>query len=147
MTETIEALLPHSGPMVLVDSITHWDATHIRCRAQSHLRADNPLRQDGELSVFAGVEYAAQAMAVHARLTTSQPQDGAPRRGFVAVASRLVASVQQLDTETQPLDIEVAVIASSADSSLYQFTLHAGERQLLSGQLTAILAAEDAPSA
>lgn len=145
MTDTIAALLPHSGPMVLVDSIIHWDKSHIRCRAHSHRREDNPLRQDGVISVFAGVEYAAQAMAAHARLVGAQ-QGAAPRRGFVAVASRLAAGAQRLDAEAQPLDIDVTVVASSGDSSLYQFTLHAGERQLLSGQLTAIIAPEDAPS-
>jgi len=146
MTAPIEALIPHSGPMVLVDSITHWDATHIRCLAHSHLHADNPLRQAGTLSIFAGVEYAAQAMAAHARLIASESPTGAPRRGFVAVASKLEAQVAKLDAFHQPLEIDVQVIASSADSSLYEFHLRAEDKLLLSGQLTAILAPEDAPS-
>lgn len=148
MTQTIETLIPHAGPMVLVDSITHWDPQHIRCEAHSHLNADNPMRQGGELSVFAGVEYAAQAMAAHARLVAEKPaSEAAPRRGFIAVASRLKASVSKLDEIAAPLLIEARVVAQTSDSSLYEFTLYAGDTELLSGQLTAVLAPEAAPSA
>lgn len=146
MTQTIETLIPHAGPMVLVDSITHWDPQHIRCEARSHLEANNPLRQAGELSVYAGVEYAAQAMAAHARLVAEKPAGETPRRGFIAVASKLKASVGTLDEIVASLIIEAQVVAQTSDSSLYEFTLYAADTPLLSGQLTAVLAPEEAPS-
>lgn len=110
------------------------------CSTQSHLAMDNPLRQDGILSVYAGVEYAAQAQALHARLTARAQDDTSPRKGFVAVASKLEAQVRDLDEIAAPLRIELVQLAVNAQSSLYQFSLIAAGRPLLQGELLAVLA-------
>lgn len=130
--------------MVLIDAITGWDDSKIYCSARSHLAADNPLRQEGVLSIYTGVEYAAQAMAAHARLTASSAQTTSqPRKGFLAVASKLKASVQNLDDVTAELEVTVEIIAANDDSSLYHFTLSAAKQTLLVGQLMAVMAPED----
>lgn len=142
ITQDIAALLPHAAPMILIDSLLESTENVLLCRANSHLKADNPLRIDGVLSVFAGVEYAAQAMAVHGRLSreaTASP----PVRGFVAVASKLEAHAEQLDAIASPLQIRVERVASNHDSSLYTFTLHAEQQLLLEGQLMAVLEASE----
>lgn len=133
--------------MVLVDSITHWDNENIICHSQSHLHPDNPLRDNGVLSIFAGVEYAAQAMAAHARLISPPNSNGRPRKGFLAVASKLTAMAAELDAVAATLEISTHMLAHNADSSLYMFTLRAADTLLLSGQLTAVMADEEAPSA
>lgn len=147
ITPPIAELIPHRAPMVLVDSITHWDSENIVCHSQSHLLGDNALRDNGVLSVFAGVEYAAQAMAAHARLISPPKTDRPPRKGFLAVASKLTAVVAELDAVAAPLEISAHMLAHNADSSLYEFTLHAAGTLLLSGQLTAVMADEGAISA
>ena len=139
MTATIAPniadLIPHQAPMVLLDSIIRWDDGYILCRALSHVQADNPLRDAGELSVFAGVEYAAQAMAAHASLRT----DGQPaQRGMIATASRLTPACQWLDEYPAPLSVRVELLASNTTSSMCQFQITSGTSQLLSGQLTAL---------
>ena len=134
----IADLLPHSAPMVLVDSIIRWDEQSIHCLSTSHLQPDNPLRDAGVLSIFAGVEYAGQAMAAHARLLLSTTADAEPRKGFIAVASKLVAHVDALDSIAATLHIEANMLAHNADSSLYSFTLSANGQALLTGQLTAV---------
>lgn len=126
-------LLPHAAPMVLIDSVTTWDATSVTCRADSHLRADNPLRIAGRLSIHAGIEYAAQAMAAHARLR-AQSQE-APRRGVVATASKVVAHAEVLDAIQAPLLINASRLADNGDSSLYEFRISAADQPLLDGQL------------
>lgn len=136
----IVSLLPHGEPMVLLAAIESWDAQTMCCSAQSHLAMDNPLRQDGILSVYAGVEYAAQAQALHARLTARAQDDTSPRKGFVAVASRLEAQVRDLDEIAAPLRIELVQLAVNAQSSLYQFSLIAAGRPLLQGELLAVRA-------
>lgn len=135
----IEQLLPHAPPMVLLDSITEHSDTHITCQSQSHLAADNPLRCQGMLSVYAGIEYAAQAMAIHARLSRPNTGSSAPRKGVVAVASRLEASTEYLDDCRQPLIIRADIIAQTDDSTLCSFQITAGEQVLLQGQLTALM--------
>jgi predicted hotdog family 3-hydroxylacyl-ACP dehydratase len=54
--------------MCLLDRVVHWDSQRIHCRASSHRSADNPLRSRDQLSAACGIEYAAQAMAVHGAL-------------------------------------------------------------------------------
>ncbi|MDQ2076992.1 hypothetical protein [Marinimicrobium sp. ABcell2] len=135
------SLLPHTGAMVLLDRIDRWDDETIVCTSHSHLAADNPLRDDGRLSVYAGVEYAAQAMAAHTRLLISD--SAPPRKGFLAVASKVTAHAATLDEHTQELTIEAQTIAQNRDSSMYQFRLSAQGQLILEGQLTAVLS--DAP--
>lgn len=139
----ILALLPHEEPMVLLAAIESWDTQAICCSAQSHLAIDNPLRQGGILSIYAGVEYAAQAQALHARLVAMAHDDTPPRKGFVAVASRLEAQVRDLDEIVAPLLIELVQLAVNDQSSLYRFRLSAAGQPLLHGELLAVLAPID----
>ena len=64
----IAALIPHAGPMCLLDAVLAWDMTTIACVASSHRSAGNPLAANDRLDAVCGVEYASQAMAVHAGL-------------------------------------------------------------------------------
>src|SRR5271156_1476932 len=57
--------------MCLLDEVLSWDATRIRCRSASHRTGDNPLRSHGRLGAACGIEYAAQAMAVHGALVSA----------------------------------------------------------------------------
>ena len=67
----IEQHIPHKGRMCLLDEVLSWDATRIRCRSATHRTADNPLRAHGRLGAACGIEYAAQAMAVHGALVAA----------------------------------------------------------------------------
>ena len=59
---------PHQGRMCLLERVLDWDAAQIRCGAVSHRDAGNPLRAHDRLAAACGIEYAAQAMAVHGSL-------------------------------------------------------------------------------
>ena len=50
-----------------------WNAERISCVSRSHRAADNPLRAGGRLGIACGIEYAAQAMAVHGALIAGAP--------------------------------------------------------------------------
>jgi predicted hotdog family 3-hydroxylacyl-ACP dehydratase len=65
------ARLPHAGRMCLLERLESWDGDSITCIATSHRDADNPLRRGGRLHAVAGVEYAAQAMALHGSLLSA----------------------------------------------------------------------------
>lgn len=139
-TTDIAELLPHAAPMILIESLLEAGENYLACRTKSHLSPDNPLRIDGILNIFSGIEYAAQAMALHARLSSAPGQEAEqPPRGFVATVSKVQAFAHRLDEYEQPLTIRVDQIACSRDSSLYTFTLSAGAAQLLEGQLMAVL--------
>ena len=71
--------------MCLLEGVSSWDERSIRCIAVSHRDPGNPLAADGHLGAACGVEYAAQAMAVHGALLQPQPQ-GANAFGMLTSA-------------------------------------------------------------
>jgi predicted hotdog family 3-hydroxylacyl-ACP dehydratase len=133
----IARLLPHSGKMVLLDAVLEYDAHSIHCLAQRHHAADNPLRQDGKLPAWCGLEYAAQAMAVHQGLSAS---DGAPpARGFLAVARDVLLTQHDLDGLPGELHIHAEKIIAESGRSLYRFHLTSQGQTLLSGRVAVVL--------
>ncbi|WP_321815250.1 MULTISPECIES: hotdog family protein [unclassified Paraburkholderia] len=136
----IEAHIPHSGTMCLLDGVDAWDDLHIRCTATSHHDPHNPLRSRGRLAAACGIEYAAQAMAVHGALVGANGPDGAvPRVGFLASVRGVEAHVARLDTFTAPLTIEADRLSGDANTVLYAFTVRCGAQLLLSGRAAVML--------
>ena len=133
----IARLLPHSGNMVLLDAVLEYDAHTIHCLAHRHHAADNPLRLDGRLPAWCGMEYAAQAMAVHQSLCAS---DGAPpARGFLAVARDVALTPTDLDGLPGELHIHAEKIIAQSGRSLYRFHLTSQGQTLLSGRVAVVL--------
>lgn len=139
----IAAHIPHQGSMCLLGSVVQWDSQHIRCRASSHRSPDNPLRSSGQLGSACGIEYAAQAMAVHGALLA--PADGArPRAGFLVSVRGTTLHVARLDDIGADLDIEAVCLSGNDGNILYQFSLRAAGRLLLDGRAAVVLNQETA---
>lgn len=124
--------------MCLLDRVRDWGAAHIHCTAVSHRAVDNPLRRIGVLRAAAGLEYAAQAIALHAALAGA---DEAPRRGYLASARDVQILAPTLDATDAPLEIEATRIAGEAGSALYAFSLRAGGAVLLTGRVAVVMEA------
>ncbi|WP_246089266.1 hotdog family protein [Paraburkholderia guartelaensis] len=137
----IAARIPHSGTMCLLDAVQSWDETHIRCIATSHRDPHNPLRSRGRLAAVCGVEYAAQAMAVHGALlgALDGAEAGRPRVGFLASVRTVVAHIERLDTLAAPLAIEAERVSGSGNTILYGFTVRGEGRVLLTGRAAVML--------
>jgi predicted hotdog family 3-hydroxylacyl-ACP dehydratase len=60
----IRALVPHSGPMVLLDRVISVDAESV-C-AEVRIRQDSLFYLDGGVGAWVGLEYIAQAIAAYA---------------------------------------------------------------------------------
>ncbi len=139
----IDAHIPHQGSMCLLDSVVHWDRQRIQCRASSHSSPDNPLRSRGQLGSACGIEYAAQAMAVHGALLA--PADGTrPRAGFLVSVRGATLHVPRLDDIGADLDIEAVCLSGNDDNILYQFSLRAAGRLLVDGRAAVVLNQETA---
>lgn len=132
----IAAHIPHHGSMCLLDSVVAHDAQQVRCIARSHRSADNPLRASGRLAAACGIEYAAQAMAVHGALLAA---GAAPRPGFLASVRSAVLHVGRLDDIEQDLTVQAVRVTGDSGTVLYDFTLHAGERLLVEGRAAIVL--------
>lgn len=133
----IAAKIPHSGSMCLLDGVLQWDATTIACVARSHSDAKNPLRASGILPVLCGIEYAAQAMAIHG--TLSGLVGDKPRAGYLAGLRDVKWEVERLDDIGEELNIAAEQVMGDASLAVYQFKVSAGARQLLSGRATVVL--------
>jgi predicted hotdog family 3-hydroxylacyl-ACP dehydratase len=143
----IERNIPHHGRMCLLDEVTEWDARRIRCRSGTHRLPDHPLRSHGRLGIACGIEYAAQAMAVHGALAGGAALAGfqgkaGPEAGFLASLRDVRLQVLRLDDIEADLVCEAALVAGGAGSALYEFALRSEARRLLSGRATVVFDAK-----
>ena len=138
------ALIPHRGTMCLLEEVLSVDDEAIVCRAVSHRDRAHPLREDGRLSAVCGIEYAAQAMAVHGALKNKA--SGAPQgtAGMLAAARDVVFHVDRLDDIAGDLLVSARRLVAEEGWLLYEFVIHAGARELLRGRATVSLAAPSA---
>lgn len=146
----IEAHIPHRGRMCLLDEVLDWDVAGIRCRSTTHRAADHPLRAHGRLSAACGIEYAAQAMAVHGALITAASADGSGP-GYLASVRGVVLGTRWLDEVRADLICSAQRVAGDQDTIVYDFVLFeqgedaAAARRLLSGRASIVLRAPAQP--
>jgi predicted hotdog family 3-hydroxylacyl-ACP dehydratase len=133
----IAKLIPHAGTMCLLESVLHWDSTTIRCGSRTHRDAANPLRTGGELPALCGIEYAAQAMALHGGLAGTIA--GKPTTGYLASLRDVACREDRLDQPAGDLMVEAERLMGDEARVIYQFTLKVGEIEVLSGRATVVL--------
>jgi predicted hotdog family 3-hydroxylacyl-ACP dehydratase len=138
----IEAHIPHQGCMCLLDEVVVWDAQRIICRSGTHRAPDNPLRAQQRLGIACGIEYAAQAMALHGALAAScgaEDSSARPEVGLLAGVRDVRMYVARLDDLEGDLICEATHIAGDNFTALYEFALRTGHRDLLAGRATVVL--------
>jgi predicted hotdog family 3-hydroxylacyl-ACP dehydratase len=137
----VAGLIPHAGAMCLIDGVRHWDALGIACATMTHCSVENPLRRDGQLGILCGVEYAAQAMALHAALVDGGLVDGGlgKRLGYLAGVRDVCCHVERLDGIAGELLIEAARLHGDAGGMIYRFSLRHEDRVLLDGRAVVVL--------
>lgn len=133
----IAAHIPHQGRMCLLDGVLECDDERIVCHAGSHRAHDNPLRSHGCLHVACGIEYAAQAMAVHGALCSAQ--GGRPRAGLLASLRSVELLVDRLDDIATPLRIAAHRQGGDRSSVLYGFVVSSDDARLIEGRAAVIL--------
>ena len=129
------ALIPHQGAMCLLDEVLSWDANRIICTSRSHLSKDNPLRSEGRLRAVCGVEYAAQAMALHGALLSAEPIAD----GYLVSIRNLKLNASYLDELDESLTVDATRLMGGAEGLVYEFTVSARSDTLLSGRVTVSL--------
>ena len=119
--------------MCLLDRVLNWDTTSIRCRAVSHRDINNPLREGGGLAVLVGIEYAAQAAAVHGGLLSGATM---PRSGVLASLRNVITTRDWLHEIAGEIVAETILLHSDPKGGIFDFALFAGVERVLSGQFT-----------
>jgi predicted hotdog family 3-hydroxylacyl-ACP dehydratase len=134
----IDQLLPHAGNMCLLHAVQSWDEAGIVCTGVSHHHADNPLRYRGELPAISGLEYAAQAMAVHCGLL-AQGNGSPPAAGYLGAVRDLKFQVERLDDVPGEITIAAERLIGDRSSAMYAFRITARDRELLAGRASVFL--------
>ena len=144
----IESRIPHRGRMCLLDRVIDWDADHVRCAATSHCDPQNPLRAHGRLGAACGIEYAAQAMAVHGalmaggELSMSTGAATSPRpHGMLMSVRNVSIDAARLDDLAGSLTIVAQRQSGASDAIGYTFEISSEDKKLLSGRATVMLRA------
>jgi predicted hotdog family 3-hydroxylacyl-ACP dehydratase len=138
--------IPHQGSMCLLDGVVAWDAQRIQCHTGTHRAFENPLRAFGRLGAACGIEYAAQAMAVHGALL--EPADrnaarnaarGAARVGYLVSVRDTRLHVARLDDIDADLEVIANCLTRSENAVVYQFSVTAAGVPLLDGRATILI--------
>lgn len=133
----IAARIPHHGSMCLLDTVHAWSEAAIECRALSHTDPDNPLRSHDQLGAAHGIEYAAQAMAVHGALLAGA--EGPPRQGYLTSVRGVNLHVTRLDDLPGELSVRAERLSGDDRNILYQFSVAHEGRCLLEGRAAVVI--------
>lgn len=136
----LDALLPHAGPMRLITAVRAWDERSIVCAATTHRAPGHPLRVGGRLPAVCGLEYGAQAMAIHGALRAGR--HAKPRAGYLVAAYELAWARERLDDVEGAIEVRAECLLAGADRVAYAFWLNdAGGAPLLAGRASVVLSA------
>ncbi|MBC7701071.1 hotdog family protein [Aquabacterium sp.] len=139
--DDIAARIPHAGTMCLLDAVIDWGSEYIHCQASSHRDPANPLRSGGRLGVLCGIEYAAQAMALHGGLGACPPGESGqrPQAGFLASVRGVTAHVARLDDGASDLLIEARRVSGDDGLVIYEFSVRDADRLLIEGRAAVVM--------
>ena len=137
----IERHIPHQGGMCLLDEVLSWNPVRVQCRSSTHRDASNPLRAYNRLAAVCGIEYAAQAMAVHGALIASRitsHTQSAMVAGYLASVRNVSLYANRLDDIEGDLVATAELVTGDEHTVLYDFTVSTNERVLLAGRATIV---------
>src|SRR5216117_3501279 len=130
----IQALIPHSGLMCLLDSVTQWDDRSIMCMTDTHRDPANPLRRTGRLSALHAFEYGAQAAAVHGGLRARSVGATAPP-GYLAALRDGRLHIARLDHIHLPLRICATRLFGDRANTVYECLVSAASILVAEGRI------------
>lgn len=135
--DAIAGMIPHAGAMRLLDGVLFWDADRIECMSRTHRDPHNPLRSQGQLPALCGIEYAAQAMAIHGRLAGGGAST--PRAGYLASLREVVCRAGRLDDLDGDLVVGAERLIGEESRVIYRFEIKVGETDVLRGRAAVVL--------
>ena len=125
--ESVEDLVLHRPPLLLLQSVSHWDVGHVEAIADG----------EGKIPAWVGLEYMAQAISAYAGIIARQNGEE-PSIGFLLGTRRYDTHVDSF-TPGQQLRVNVReVFRDENNLVLFDCDIHAGEDLLASAQVKAI---------
>jgi predicted hotdog family 3-hydroxylacyl-ACP dehydratase len=139
--------VPHAGTMRLIDSVVAWDECSIVCSSRSHRQSSNPLRRDGHLACVHAVEYAAQAMIIHAWLRSASsdadPETTPPKAVYIASMRDVALTGGSLDQgDDEKLEISAVLNGEVGGVCNYRFAVTGATTTFATGQVVVLARGE-----
>lgn len=131
----IQALIPHSGAMCLLEAVTAWDEDSIVCVTRTHRDPANPLRRQGRLAMLHACEYGAQAAAIHGGLRARAVGQSAPA-GYLAALRDVRWYAEDLAAVDAPLEVAACLVLGDADYCIYAIRISAAGQPLAEARIT-----------
>jgi predicted hotdog family 3-hydroxylacyl-ACP dehydratase len=138
----IEALVPHTGAMVLLDAMLSWSPGRARCRLI--IRAGAPFVRNGTVESVVGIEYMAQAVAACLGYE-ALVGGGGVRMGMIIACKRFDAYGDRFLVGDELL-VDVAALQGNDTLSHFECKLTRG-RELFAEAVLALYHAPQLPAA
>ncbi len=140
--DQIRKLLPHQGDMCLLERVLECNESSIVCTTRTHLDPNNPLRSETGLGSANAIEYAAQAMALHARLQAGIERQATEKQGTHGVLGsvrgcQLMSAT--LDAYDEPLIVQASLVSGDDKMALYTFDVGGQTESIATGRATVLL--------
>lgn len=132
--QTPDCSAPAGGP----DS---WHADGIVCASNSHHCADHPLLAHGQLLALAGIEYSAQAMALHGALAGHADGVGVGAAGVLASLRQVTVHVPLLNVIRSEILVHAEQFVRQQRHLLYAFRVEGDGGVLRQGRAAIALGA------
>lgn len=138
MPSTIEGILPHRNPMLMISKVVSKSIEAIHC--QAYIDQENPFLSHGTLPAYVGLELIAQASGLYLGLAEQglgqQSDDfGAPRLGAIVAVRDLVMA----DVAVQPgvtLDITAEFWGGSQQAAQFSGQVLLGQEEVCRTRVT-----------
>lgn len=128
----IRELVPHDGPMVLLDEMVHWEPGHARCRITITPRMR--FVADGKVDTIVSLEYMGQAVAASCGYTAFRGGNDI-RVGMIIGCRRMDIDVPTLSVGDE-LTVNVREVRAREEISVYECDVSRGTESVASAQLT-----------
>ena len=129
---SMEALLPHRAPMILLDAVESDEPEQIVCRVS--IRADSPFVENGQVRAVIALEYMAQCVAAFAGLRAFR-EGQEVRIGYIIGASPIEFAVDALRVG-ETLRVEARRIWGEDALGKFECSVYSQEGRAAFGLLT-----------
>lgn len=125
-------LIPHEGPMVLLDELLDWEPGRARCRIT--IRPEMRFVSDGTVDTIVSLEYMGQAVAASCGYQAFRGGNDI-RVGMIIGCRRMDVEVPELRVGDE-LMVEVREVRAQEEISVYECEVLRGSEPVASAQLT-----------
>ncbi|NNC24351.1 hypothetical protein HKX42_00665 [Salinisphaera sp. USBA-960] len=131
-------LLPHTGTMMLLATIEHWDAETIGARTRSFIDQEHPLALGGSLSAAALMEYGAQTAGAHAALIDRGHDPTAVPSGVVAGLQNVCGLAVSVPARLPALPVTARRLTGAGHGFVYDVSIGDGDHIHVTGQVSIV---------